>query len=124
MVFKPLLRPVLGNRETWALMSSFRRVAIPSQARRSVRAVPRLCAFYGIAIYLYWDDHNPPHYHAVYGEHEAWIVIADGAVLHGSLPKRALRLVRTWHQLHQVELDAAWEKAKANQPPGTIDPLP
>ena len=86
--------------------------------------MPRLCAFYGIAIYLYWDDHNPPHYHAVYGEHEAWIVIADGAVLHGSLPNRALRLVRSWHKLHQVELDAAWEKAKANQPPGTIDPLP
>lgn len=42
--------------------------------------MPRLSAFYGIVIYIYLDDHSPPHYHAVYGEHEAWIVIASGAV--------------------------------------------
>ena len=73
---------------------------------------------------MYWDDHNPPHYHAVYGEREAWIVLAGATVLHGSLPIRALRLVLTWHGLHQAELEAAWEKAKANQAPGNIDPLP
>jgi hypothetical protein len=95
-----------------------------SQASPNLRVVPRLSAFYGIVIYLYWDDHNPPHYHAVYGEHEAWIVIANATVLRGSLPTRALRLVRTWHRLHQTELEAAWEKAKASQAPGTIDPLP
>jgi len=50
-----------------------------------------LSAFYGISIYMYWDDHNPPHYHAVYGEHQAWIVIANGTVLHGTLPTRGLR---------------------------------
>ena len=50
--------------------------------------MPRISAFYGISIYIYWDAHNPPHYHAVYGEHEAWIVIADGSVLHGRLPTR------------------------------------
>ena len=61
---------------------------------------------------------------ALYGEHEAWIVIANGAVLQGSLPTRALRLVRTWHGLHQIELQVAWARAKASQPPGTIEPLP
>lgn len=86
--------------------------------------MPRLSAFYGISIYMYWDDHNPPHYHAVYGEGQAWIVIANGTVLHGTLPTRGLRLVRTWHRLHQSELEGAWERAKANQAPGTIDPLP
>jgi hypothetical protein len=86
--------------------------------------VPRLSTFYGIAIYVYWDDHNPPHYHGIYGEHEAWMVIATMAVLRGSLPRRALRLVKAWHRLHQVELEAAWERAKANQHPGTIEPLP
>jgi hypothetical protein len=91
---------------------------------RYAEVVPHISAFYGIAIYLYWDDHNPPHYHALYGEHEVWIVISNAAVLHGSLPTRALRLVRSWHQLHQMEIEAAWEKAKANQAPGTIDPLP
>jgi len=87
-------------------------------------AVPRLSYFYGIAIYIYWDDHNPPHYHAVYGEHEACIVIAGASVLHGLLPTRALRLVRSWHRLHQNELEAAWELAKANEAPGTIEALP
>lgn len=86
--------------------------------------MPRLSTFYGIAIYMYAGDHNPPHYHAVYGEYEAWIVISSGAILYGQLPGRARRLVRTWHLLHQAELAAAWEKAKAKQAPGTIDPLP
>ena len=70
------------------------------------------------------DPGNPPHYHAVYGEHEAWVVIADATILHGSLPARALRLVRAWHRTHQPELEAAWEKARAKQATGTIDPLP
>jgi Domain of unknown function (DUF4160) len=91
---------------------------------RYAEVMPRISGFYGIAIYMYWDDHNPPHYHAVYGEHEAWIVIANAAVLRGSLPTRALRLVRNWHRLHQIEIEAAWERAKSNQAPGTIDPLP
>ena len=86
--------------------------------------MPRLSAFYGIVIFLYWDDHNPPHYHATYGGHEAWIVIETAEVLHGALPRRALRLVRTWHRLHQAELEEAWEKAQANLTPGTIEPLP
>ncbi|HXW80782.1 MAG TPA: DUF4160 domain-containing protein [Acidimicrobiales bacterium] len=86
--------------------------------------MPRLSYFYGIVIYICWDDHNPPHYHAVYGEHEAWIVIAGASVLHGWLPARALRLVRTWHRLHQHELETAWELAKANRAPGTIEGLP
>ena len=50
--------------------------------------MPRLSYFYGIAIYIYWDDHNPPHYHVTYGEHEAWILIADASLLQGSLPRR------------------------------------
>ena len=86
--------------------------------------MPRLSYFYGIAIYIYWDDHNPSHYHAIYGEHEAWIVIADASVLQGSLPRRALRLVRTWHRLHHGDLEEAWARARANQAPGTIEPLP
>jgi hypothetical protein len=86
--------------------------------------VPRICEFYGISIYLYWDDHNPPHFHAIYGEHEALIVIATGSVLHGSLPARAMRMIRAWHRLHPQELEEAWARAKASQAPGTIDPLP
>ncbi len=86
--------------------------------------MPRLSYSYGRAVCIYWDDHNPPHYHATSGEHEAWIVIADASVLQGSLPGWALRLVRTWHRLHHGDLEEAWVRAKANHAPGTIEPLP
>jgi hypothetical protein len=56
--------------------------------------MPRLSAFYGIVIYMYWRDHAPPHFHAEYSDQGAMIVIDDGRVYAGSLPPRALRLVR------------------------------
>lgn len=86
--------------------------------------MPAVSRFYGITIYIYWEDHNPPHYHAVYGEHEAVVLIGESRVLFGSLPRRALRLVRTWHQLPQTELEEAWHRAEATKPIGTIEPLP
>ena len=48
--------------------------------------MPRLSAFYGIVIYMYWKDHGPPHFHADYGEDNAAIVISDGRVLAGGCP--------------------------------------
>jgi len=86
--------------------------------------MPRLCAFYGIVIYMYWRDHGPPHFHAEYGDHEALIVIEDGRVFAGSLPPRALRLVREWHRLHGDELREAWDRAVRREDPGSIEPLP
>ena len=51
-----------------------------------IRPVPRISAFYGIVIAMYYRDHAPPHFHAVYGEYEATIVIATLSVLSGDLP--------------------------------------
>lgn len=73
---------------------------------------------------MYWADHAPPHFHAVYGADEALIVIADGSIYAGSLPPTARRLVRRWHSLHRDELMRAWDNAVASRTPGTIDPLP
>ena len=56
--------------------------------------MPRLSQFYGIAIYMYYRDHAPPHFHAIYGEHEATFRIATGTVLAGRLPRRARRWSR------------------------------
>jgi hypothetical protein len=86
--------------------------------------VPRLSTFYGIVIAMYYRDHAPPHFHAVYGEHEATIVIATLAVLSGNLPARALRLVQEWGELHRPELQANWESARAHAPLASIEPLP
>ena len=86
--------------------------------------MPRLSAFYGIVIYMYRPDHPPPHFHAQYGEHIAQIALDSLDVLGGSLPTRALRLVREWAELHRDEPEANWALAQALEPLATIEPLP
>jgi hypothetical protein len=84
--------------------------------------VPRLSAFYGIVIYMYRPDHPPPHFHAQYGDHVAQIELESLAILNGSLPPRALRLVRDWAQLHPDEPAANWQLAQALEPLVAIEP--
>ena len=55
--------------------------------------MPEISRFYGIIIRMFFDDHNPPHFHALYGNDEAWININTLGVFQGSLPSRALGLV-------------------------------
>jgi len=85
--------------------------------------VPRICEFYGIVIEMYFADHPPPHFHARYAGDEATIVIASGEVLAGSLPGRALRLVREWLGEHRAEMDANWVRARDHQAPEQVAPL-
>lgn len=95
----------------------------PNRRASHNRAVPRLCTFYGIVIWMYRPDHPPPHFHAQYGEHVAQIELATLRVLNGSLPTRALRLVREWASAHEDELDDNWERAQALEPLVPIEPL-
>ena len=83
--------------------------------------MPQLAAFYGIVIYMYHKprEHNPPHIHASYGEHNATLIIENGDILEGELPNRALRLVREWMEIHRPELAEMWETGKI----GKIKPL-
>ena len=74
--------------------------------------MPRLSEFYGIVIYMYWTDHNPPHFHAFYSGVEALVRIEDGAALRGTLPRTAARLVREWAELHREELYANWQRGQ------------
>jgi hypothetical protein len=55
--------------------------------------VPTISVFYGIVIQMFWNEHAPPHFHALYGEHEALIDLRDLSVMRGSLPRRAMTLV-------------------------------
>ena len=84
--------------------------------------MPEISRFLGIVIAIYYRDHAPPHFHAVYGEFHATIAIRDGAV-NGYLPKRVLANVEEWRILHQEELAAAWRLAQAGLPLLTIEPL-
>ena len=96
----------------------------PSGAPASVLVVPRISEFYGIAIYMYFSDHAPPHFHAQYSGDEVLIAIADGRAIRGSLPDRALRLVREWAEAHRAELRDNWRLASTPKPLKSIEPLP
>jgi hypothetical protein len=84
--------------------------------------MPVISRFLGIAIAMLYRDHNPPHFHAVYGEHEMTVAIEDGTVT-GRLPRRAQALVLEWLSLHRDELRANWERARAGEPLLPIPPL-
>lgn len=85
--------------------------------------MPRISEFYGIAVYIYYSDHNPPHFHAIYGESEALIDIRTGAIMEGKIPRRAAKLVAEWCELRRDELMADWELAESRQPLLPIEPL-
>lgn len=85
--------------------------------------MPRVSAFYGIVIALYYNDHAPPHFHAIYSPREAQIRIDTLEVLAGALPRRAHALVLEWAQLHRAELWDAWSKARRHEPLPRIEPL-
>ena len=88
--------------------------------------MPVISMFFGIIIRLYLIDnqqHNLPHIHAKYAEFEASIGIEDGEILTGKLPRKQLRLVQAWIELHHDELMADWELAIAGEEPYKIAPL-
>jgi hypothetical protein len=85
--------------------------------------MPEVSRFYGIVIRIFFGDHPPPHFHAVYGGHSAKIDIDGLSVIEGKLPARALGLVIEWAALHQDELKEAFDRASNLQPPGKIAPL-
>lgn len=86
--------------------------------------MPRISDFYGIVIAMYWNDHAPPHFHAIYGEYETRVVIETGEFLDEGFPTRARRLVEEWVALHTEELLTNWGKAREGTPLDKIDPLP
>jgi hypothetical protein len=85
--------------------------------------MPTISRFYGILIQMYFADHPPPHFHALYAEFEALIAIQTFEVLRGDLPPRAMALVLEWAQQHRNDLIRDWELCVQNQMPEKIRPL-
>lgn len=88
--------------------------------------MPIISMFYGIIVRLYLPDdkhHNLPHVHAKYAEFEASLSIESGDVIGGDLPRKQLRLVQAWIELHRDELMADWDLAVSGELPYKIDPL-
>jgi hypothetical protein len=85
--------------------------------------MPAISRFFGIIIKMYFNDHNPPHFHAEYGEHEAVYVIETLELLRGTLPSRAHAMIVEWATMHRPELRANWEIAGQMRPLIKIEPL-
>lgn len=84
--------------------------------------MPTVSMFYGIVIRMYYDDHNPPHFHAYYNGYEAMISF-NGKKLGGEFPKKELKLVEAWSIIHKKELEANWILAKNCEELYNINPL-
>ncbi len=84
--------------------------------------MPEISRFFGIIISMYYDEHNPPHFHAEYGKYEIIINIESGTIK-GEFPKKELRAVLEWYDLHKEELLQDWQLAVNRKPLNKIEPL-
>jgi Domain of unknown function (DUF4160) len=94
-----------------------------AEAAHSEVLVPRICEFFGIVIYMYYNDHSPAHFHAAYAEREAPFTIDTLDVLEGELPCRPRAFVIEWPSLHREELRVNWDRARQGLPLNSIEPL-
>lgn len=85
--------------------------------------MPRISSFYGIVIAMFFDDHGYPHFHARHAEGEAKVRIDNLEVIDSDLPRRQLRFVLAWAELHQPELEDNWRRARAGETLVEIEPL-
>ena len=85
--------------------------------------MPVISRFYGINIYMYYGDHNPPHFHVKYGSYHAKITIKELKVLVGQLPRRAMSHVLEWAFEHRPELSRNWIRIQNGERPKRIEAL-
>jgi len=79
--------------------------------------MPEIARFYGIIIKLFFGDHPPPHFHAVYGEYVGLFNIETLEMIEGDLPDRARKLVIEWAEIHKDELSEMWNKQEFHKLP-------
>ncbi|HEX5083760.1 MAG TPA: DUF4160 domain-containing protein [Blastocatellia bacterium] len=85
--------------------------------------MPRISEFFGVVIYMYYNDHQPPHFHAEYAEAEAVYGIETLETLRGELPRRAHAMVVEWATRHRPDLREDWDLARRRMPLRWIAPL-
>jgi hypothetical protein len=85
--------------------------------------VPAISRFFGIVIAMFFDDHDPPHFHARHADGEARIRIDTLELMTSTLGRRQERLTLAWAELHQDELSENWRRARAGETLNPIEPL-
>ena len=84
--------------------------------------MPTLSMFYGIVTRMYFDDHNPPHFHALYQDSKASFDF-EGNLLEGSMPQKQQKLIAAWATIHKDDLEANWQLASEEEALFKIEPL-
>ena len=84
--------------------------------------MPEISRFLGIVVYMLYDDHQPPHFHAEYGEYKVSVEIRTG-IVQGRFPRRALKSLLEWYELYREQLLIEWELAEQHEPLRRIPPL-
>jgi len=79
--------------------------------------MPEIARFYGIVIKLFFGDHPPPHFHAVYGEYVGLFAITTLEMIEGDLPKRAEKLVLEWAKINKSQLKRMWDTQEFHKVP-------
>ena len=85
--------------------------------------MPSICFFRGIRVYINFDDHRPPHFHAEYAGEDIVIAINDIEPLAGQIPSKQQKMLLGWAALHQDELLENWVLASKGEPTFSIEPL-
>ena len=85
--------------------------------------MPTISRFLGISIAMFFADHGSPHFHARHAEGQAKVRVDNLEVIESTLPRRQLRLVLAWAELHQEELGENWRRARAGETLQEIEPL-
>ncbi len=86
--------------------------------------MPRISRFHGVDVYMYYNDHAPPHFHAIHGDDEVLIEFPPPKVYRGGIPRNLQKKVLQWAALHDRELEDNWRRASVGQPLLPIPPLP
>lgn len=85
--------------------------------------MPEISRFFGIIIRMYFGDHNPPHFHAIYQDDTAEYNILTLEVIRGKIPNRAHSLVLEWASMYRNELLEDWKLASDMMEMKPIEPL-
>ena len=85
--------------------------------------MPVISRFFGIDIMMYYDDHNPPHFHAKYGEYKVLVDINKARVIEGFMPSAQVKLILAWAVIHKEELFEDWKLSQMMEELTKIEPL-
>ena len=76
--------------------------------------MPTIAYFLGISVRMFFNDHDPPHFHVRYQGFRARVLISSGEVIDGRVPPAVARILKEWTDLRRDALQRNWDAARAD----------